>query len=340
LAILDNFTLYSQYVSYRGSNYGFRSTGNTPSMGNINSSSIQYTVNSNWYTSASVNMFYTYNTTLYLDLDGTTSNSGWQDIRVDGTIFNRTSASYSSSIDRWNWNNITVPFGNNVSHDIVITDDGQLQSSGVTIPFGQTSGAIDMNNLRNFYGEPSWGSSMISMSDLFRGGNLVPDRSANSAVPTSGAIAMNDFYGNETYLMIEKQPTLKSYFGGFGGSGTAVLTWNIATDPNSQSDIDVGYKALKSLCEYRWIINVTNTSDDPLYPQIIYNGTNTNNPSMPHTTAWSADPTLTIEVDHGVQTGSIAGTAYFEVRKIWNGTTYSETSSSAFWSVIIETAGE
>lgn len=340
MATIDNFTLNSGYSSYFGSNYGFISAGNTPQIGNINGSTAQYTTASTWYSQASINRFFTFNTTLYLDLSGFTSNGGWQDIRVDNNVFNRTSASYNSSSDQWTWTGVTTPFGNGTTHSVVVTDDGQVGTAGLTIPLGITSGSVNMNNLRDFFGEPTWGSSLISMSDMFRGGNLVPDRTANLAIPTSGTIELADFYGSETYLDIEKHPQLNSIFVGFGGSaGTAIVPYNVSTDPNAQASIDVGYKALKSVCEYRWVINVTNQNGLSLN-RIVYNGTTYTNPTTPFTTPWAGNPTMRLEVDHGVQTSNIAGTVYFEVRKVWNGTTYSLTSNSAFWEVVVENAGE
>lgn len=228
---------------------------------------------------------------------------------------------------------------NGVSDTFTITTEAQVVN-GVAIPLGISSGAIDLNTLRNFFGEPTWGSSVIGMSDLYKGGNLVPSVSANASIPTSGTIDLADFYGAQTYLEIEKNPPLKSVNIFSGGSGTAVLTWNMATDPNSQSDIDVGYKALKSVCEYRWVIDVTNQNGYLNIDRIIYNGQTVNNPSDPYTTAWSETPTLSMEVDYGVETGFIHGNVRFEVRKIWNGTTYTQTSNNAFWEVVVENAGE
>lgn len=39
------------------------------------------------------------------------------------------------------------------------------------------------------------GTNPISLNEYYRGGGLVPDIPANSAVPTSGAISLSNFYG-------------------------------------------------------------------------------------------------------------------------------------------------
>ena len=344
MATIDNFTLYSQYAAYRGSLYGFRATGNTPQIGNINGSTSQYAINTNWYGQASLYTFYTYNTTLYLDLSGFTSNTGWQDIRVDSNVFTRASASYNSASDRWTWSGVNVPFGNGTSHDIVVTDDGQVGSgSGINIPLGITSGGISMSTLRDFFGNPTYLSNTISMSDLYRGGNLVPDISLNSSVPTSGAISLSNLHSAYTNLSIDKEPSNKNYFAGFGGAGTATIAWNMASGATAESDVDTGYKALKHGCEFRWVINQTSSSGNaPYLSAVTWDGTTyTSGLSFPYTTPWSSGISgLLMDFPYGVTTGSISGTAYLEVRKVWNNTTYTLTSTSAYWSVVVETAGE
>lgn len=53
------------------------------------------------------------------------------------------------------------------------------------------SGTIRFSDIRDEFG----GSNPVRLSDYYRGGALVPDTSANSGVPTSGAIKLSDFYG-------------------------------------------------------------------------------------------------------------------------------------------------
>lgn len=55
----------------------------------------------------------------------------------------------------------------------------------------QTSGAISIGDLRTEFGD----TASSSLSEFYRGGSLVPNTASNTGVPTSGAIALSDFYG-------------------------------------------------------------------------------------------------------------------------------------------------
>jgi hypothetical protein len=217
--------------------------------------------------------------------------------------------------------------------------------AGTLIPLGITSGAIDLNTLRNFFGNPTYNSNTISMSDLYRGGNLVPNITQNAGVPTSGTIDLADLYGAHTQLTIDKHPSFKSIFIPYGQSaGTAVLNWTMSTSPTGQGDVDTGYKALKFVSEFRWVFDVVDTSGNvPNLAVLEWGGVNyaSQATSFPYTTPWHTGlSSLNVEYDYGVQTGSAAGTARLEVRKIWNGVTYSTQTNATFWEVIVENAGE
>jgi len=54
-----------------------------------------------------------------------------------------------------------------------------------------SSGAISINSLVGEYG----GSAPHSMNEYYKGGSYVSNHSNNSSVPTSGTIALNNFYG-------------------------------------------------------------------------------------------------------------------------------------------------
>lgn len=54
----------------------------------------------------------------------------------------------------------------------------------------QASGAISLSQIRTEFG----GSAPDSLSEYYRGAGLVPDISANSAIPTTGPIKLSDFY--------------------------------------------------------------------------------------------------------------------------------------------------
>lgn len=56
----------------------------------------------------------------------------------------------------------------------------------------QTSGTITLLDIQNEFG----GSNPIGLSEYYRGGTYVPDNnSANTGIPTSGAISLSSFYG-------------------------------------------------------------------------------------------------------------------------------------------------
>ena len=59
------------------------------------------------------------------------------------------------------------------------------------------SGVITLNDLKTEFGGPT----SPSLSDYYRGGTYVPNISANSAVPTSGAISLSNFYGASNQLV-------------------------------------------------------------------------------------------------------------------------------------------
>ena len=55
----------------------------------------------------------------------------------------------------------------------------------------QSSGPISLDDLQTEFG----GTNPIGIDEYYRGGGLVPDTPTNSGVPTTGAIAFDDFYG-------------------------------------------------------------------------------------------------------------------------------------------------
>ena len=60
----------------------------------------------------------------------------------------------------------------------------------------QTSGAISLNDIQGEFG----GSNPININEYYRGGANVPDTAANSGIPTSGTISLDDFYGGDATL--------------------------------------------------------------------------------------------------------------------------------------------
>lgn len=74
----------------------------------------------------------------------------------------------------------------------------------------QTSGQISLNDIQGEFG----GSNPIEIDEYYRGGGRVPNIPANSNVPTSGTIALSNFYGafNGVEITID-------LVGGGGGGG-------------------------------------------------------------------------------------------------------------------------
>lgn len=60
------------------------------------------------------------------------------------------------------------------------------------------SGEIAVTDLSTEFG----GTAPHGMSEYYRGGGLVPDSAGNSAVPTSGAIALGNFYGSANIVAL------------------------------------------------------------------------------------------------------------------------------------------
>ena len=55
----------------------------------------------------------------------------------------------------------------------------------------QTSGTITLAQIQTEFG----GSNPIALNEYYRGGGLVPNTAANANIPTSGQIALSNFYG-------------------------------------------------------------------------------------------------------------------------------------------------
>jgi len=354
LAVIDEFTLVAGYIAPYGNYTGFRSETQVNPIGTINGQTSNYPISPNWIPAnkfASIQKLERGSdpgfTGVRLEVSAYSDpgNSGWYDIRLGSSIYNRVDAS-SSLINGgygrdWKWAGSTNPFVNGSSYSIVVTDNGSLGPIGVNIPLGISSGAIDMNTLRNFFGEPTYNSNTIAMSNLYKNGDLVPFLNENSSIPTSGTISLSNFYNANTTLLVDKHPAQKSTFVGFGQTGTAEVVWNQSILPNGESDVDIGYKALKSVLEYRWVINITSTQGSISgLSRIIASGVTSYMSGNSHTTAWGDTMTLILQVDHGLNTGFISGTVYMEARKVWNGSTYTVTTNQAYWDIIIESAGE
>mgnify|MGYP000344171740 CR=1 FL=1 len=91
----------------------------------------------------------------------------------------------------------------------------------------QNSGAISLSDIQNEFG----GSNPINISEYYRGGNNVPNISANSNIPTGGTISFNDFYGG-TNVSISVSPssfTGNGFFDSFTLFVTSDTSWTVTT---------------------------------------------------------------------------------------------------------------
>lgn len=70
----------------------------------------------------------------------------------------------------------------------------------------QTTGAISLQDLGIFFGR----GGTRSLSMFYRGGDFVPDIPANSGIPTSGTIALSDFYGSVAQRTVSLTPSSQS----------------------------------------------------------------------------------------------------------------------------------
>ena len=73
--------------------------------------------------------------------------------------------------------------------------NGQIGAIAL-VPTGATqysvsSGEISLGGVQTFFAD----SGSLALSDLYRGGGIVPDITENSSVPASGEITLSDMYG-------------------------------------------------------------------------------------------------------------------------------------------------
>lgn len=74
----------------------------------------------------------------------------------------------------------------------------------------KTSGPISIQDIVNEFG----GSEPHALNEYYKGGSLVPISNANSNVPTSGAISLQNFYGASRNIVMSY-----NMYGGGGGGG-------------------------------------------------------------------------------------------------------------------------
>lgn len=89
----------------------------------------------------------------------------------------------------------------------------------------QASGSISLSDIRGEFG----GSTPDTLSEYYRGGGLVPDTATNAGIPTSGSIALSDFYGAAN-LTAEFDKVSYSASHSVQAPNTAIATLSIANN--------------------------------------------------------------------------------------------------------------
>lgn len=89
----------------------------------------------------------------------------------------------------------------------------------------QSSGPISLEDIQAEFQSPA---TNISLQAHYRGGAFVPDIAANSGVPTSGPISVQDFYGATNFQIVAGFPTVIHDV--FGGPTTVTATLEFRRD--------------------------------------------------------------------------------------------------------------
>jgi hypothetical protein len=97
------------------------------------------------------------------------------------------------------------------------------------------SGTLTFTQIQTEFG----GSNPIGLNEYYRGGAYVPNIPANSAIPTSGAIALSNFY-NSTALFVYNE-TITSNYGNYNlNSSMTAAGWNGTTPAIATVTINAG----------------------------------------------------------------------------------------------------
>ena len=86
-----------------------------------------------------------------------------------------------------------------------------------------SSGTMSLSMIAAEFG----GAAPHALSEYYRGGGLVPDSPANSAVPTSGQIKLTDFYGATNISPLSASASPPNLFGARPDAGTLSRTTTI-----------------------------------------------------------------------------------------------------------------
>lgn len=255
-------------------------------------------------------------------------------------VWGTASSSYNTPVT------VTLDIGG-VTDSAVITTKlaPKSPSQGQIIPLGIVSpNAIDMLSLRQFFGRPTEDSDTIAFNDLYKGGDLVPNITQNSSVPSSGIISLGNLHGSSTSFYIQ---TELGYFSDVfkmtspNDSGSV----EILTDPNSGGDVEIGYGAQRRSESVQFRYTLTGLNEDGITLSWGPGVGETVEPAVdPYTTPWFdnlVDITIGIDYDTDTQPLSVIpegiitneGIITIEAKKVWNGTTYT-ASSTGTWKVL------
>lgn len=145
------------------------------------------------------------------------------------------------------------------SDNLVITNKADPDSGEIIYaPF--TALPIKLTDVGLFFGvhrDPTDAYNLDpQLSHYIKGGDFVPNISANSAVPSALPIKLTQLVGSATSLYFEVLPNSKSHgVNTVGSAQTMTLTWNGAT-----GDFGIGFgKGMRDACELKFDVVVTNT---------------------------------------------------------------------------------
>jgi len=128
---------------------------------------------------------------------------------------------------------ITLSVGN--TSDAATLSTPNNPATGTQINLGISSGTISMDNMLDLFmgqSQSFWNYTRVSdMGSLYKGGSYVPNISANSSIPTSGAIDFSDYYGCATTFYVSTLPPNKATFRDTNANQlTGQLYWELGVD--------------------------------------------------------------------------------------------------------------
>lgn len=152
-------------------------------------------------------------------------------------------AAYTAAV----WGTLTI---GGVSDSWTVTTQND-PDSGQIIPFPITALPIKMSDVINFWGgfRPTFAEpSARNMLAYVRGGQYVPNISANANIPTAAPLKWTDFIGGATSFFLLYSPQFKHVaVSTLDGPVSAELTWVVG------QDFDVGFgPGMRHNCEYMY----------------------------------------------------------------------------------------